>query len=777
MSLKLGEFHHSSCLENQNTEPAKRSVPSTKNQVPFVDEDKCDGASPCSPCLSYGRGCDREGIDMRRRMGKYPAASVRESLEFLQGNEAQDSSSPSPNDLSLRLARLERLMHMVASRSISDAESRVVCDSNENENENEAAIVTGCQVKKSIEANLDEVEERLKQYLHSSHPDLLPPAMPSPALTPEPLQDDISQLHEPSGLRTTLSVYGIDADRSQWDKFLSVFCDEIHIMYPFLHLPSLYAHYNLMWEVLNADRIPGLEVPNDEDDQILTCQVLLCLAIGRCTASPRISQEDGRHSAGWSLYRAAMTFLGDIMDCSEGCISQIRFLQGLQLIVIYLFRLDIIGKAERLLALAVSHAYSLHLHTASSAVGGNDNQKREMCRRLWWCLYLLDRRLAIETRRPFLIQDANITAPLPQIIPDDISQCDESTASCGESSSAPLQAVDSITFLTAMITYSKTLGRTWESIYSPNSSNCRQREMENHLEALISQAQKDIPSQFAYNAMEGPCINYQDASWWLVKQQTLMQVRWLSLRLMIHTSMLQKLRSSHTEKIASFENEVISMSLSSKVIELFLQIPEQKDIFTFPFFHYLITAAIISLGLLIKEPAFRLKYGSITLRAVQLLESYCTRTWVSGKTIRNVSRLGSMIFQVLRQGNMEYSQLSNESLTEQSTQSEVSIHQPQRDEGSTQFLFHALPTDWSSLTLRDFQFEQGALRFDATEGPIPSMYDNGDISGHFLSHPHEPVGAEPTIRSGHQTIAGQMEWLEDLFGDYLDPDLIIRPQS
>ncbi|KAJ5711863.1 hypothetical protein N7488_006019 [Penicillium malachiteum] len=221
------------------------------------------------------------------------------------------------------------------------------------------------------------------------------------------------------------------------------------------------------------------------------------------------------------------------------------------------------------------------------------------------------------------------------------------------------------------------------------------------------------------------------------------------------------------------------MSLSSQVIEIFLQIPEEKDIFTFPFFHYLITAAIISLGLLIKEPAFKLKYGSVTFRAVQLLKSYCTRTWVSGKTIRNVSKLRLMIFQVLKQGDTDCSHLSNESLTERPTHPEVGIHQPTADgfDRSTQFPSYASPSDWSGLVLRDFQFEQRAPRFVAAERPASSICDDGDISGGFQSHHNEPMGAEPTTQPDPNAMAGQMEWLEALFGDYLDPNLIIYPRT
>ena len=86
--------------------------------------------------------------------------------------------------------------------------------------------------------------------------------------------------------------------------------------------------------------------------------------------------------------------------------------------VLYLFRLDAHGSAEKVLALAISHAHHLGLQR-ERVVKKMPTFQGEMSRRLWWCIYLLDRRLAIETGRPFLIQDVNFDVGLPHNVSDE----------------------------------------------------------------------------------------------------------------------------------------------------------------------------------------------------------------------------------------------------------------------------------------------------------------------------------------------------------------------
>ncbi|KAJ5765254.1 hypothetical protein N7520_004813 [Penicillium odoratum] len=259
-----------------------------------------------------------------------------------------------------------------------------------------------------------------------------------------------------------LRKYGIDPKKEQWDASLRIFCNEVYIMYPFLDLRSLWDHYAGLWNGwLSVPCNPTLNVTIEQDRSPLVTQVFVCLAIGQCTASPRNTSEDGRYSAGWSLYRAALEFLGDVFASFEEYEDQLLILQIFALMVIYLFRLDMIGKAEKFLAIAISHAHHLGIHKIENATSGINSCSKEMSRRVWWSLYVLDRRLAIESGRPFLIQDLSTSKPLPQSLPGDL-QCYRGSNSL---------TITPIDFLAATVTYSTVLGKVWEVINGAPSTD------------------------------------------------------------------------------------------------------------------------------------------------------------------------------------------------------------------------------------------------------------------------------------------------------------------
>jgi len=160
------------------------------------------------------------------------------------------------------------------------------------------------------------------------------------------------------------------------------------MLYPFLHLPIILDVYSELWEdsfLWSADR--GSQW---DSHRIQVAQVFLCLATGRCTGSSRVDTEDGRHSAGWSLYCAAIDIFGDIFDVFRERTRSLQALQTFVLMVglsfpfdmfcffatnyiyssnlssfhkvVHLFRLDANERAEKILALAISHAHHLGLH-------------------------------------------------------------------------------------------------------------------------------------------------------------------------------------------------------------------------------------------------------------------------------------------------------------------------------------------------------------------------------------------------------------------------------
>jgi hypothetical protein len=143
---------------------------------------------------------------------------------------------------------------------------------------------------------------------------------------------------------------------------------------------------------------------------------------------------------------------------------------------------------------------------------------------VWWCLYILDRRLAIEGGHPFLISDVDISAPLPRIS-DDIfgaSGPESSRPTCAqpEASSNPIP----IPYIIAMAEYSKVLGKVWEAVYSAGTSINTNPSLCEHLEQFLFCAQKQIPPIFRYYPDADRNIPPATAPWWLTKQQALMQV-------------------------------------------------------------------------------------------------------------------------------------------------------------------------------------------------------------------------------------------------------------
>lgn len=92
---------------------------------------------------------------------------------------------------------------------------------------------------------------------------------------------------------------------------------------------------------------------------------------------------------------------------------------------------------------------------------------------------------------------------------------------------------------------------------------------------------------------------------------------------------------------------MICIQLAGSIIEQFNKVPEKYPKHMFPILHYLTNAAMISLGLIIKEPSFRERYGVLVVRVARALNIYCRKTWVSGKMIRTISTLGQMVSSTL----------------------------------------------------------------------------------------------------------------------------------
>ena len=195
--------------------------------------------------------------------------------------------------------------------------------------------------------------------------------------------------------------------------------------------------------------------------------------------------------------------------------------------VVYLFRLDAHGSAEKVLALCISHAHHLGLQR-NRVVESMPRFDGEIARRLWWCLYLLDRRLAIETGRPFLIQDINVDVDLPHQVSDEWLGISHESPPRSESqvNQTSLEPVmTSVPYLVAMASYSRVIGKVWEALYGAATSESTPSPLLNeYLEHLITQSQRGISKEFTYDPHRPLGLMAGSLAWWQIKQRFIMRI-------------------------------------------------------------------------------------------------------------------------------------------------------------------------------------------------------------------------------------------------------------
>ena len=185
----------------------------------------------------------------------------------------------------------------------------------------------------SLTHNITVVEGRLEQMgvryprlrSESPHQSFSSRLTPSPPASP---RESTHQQAKSNLLLQILDSHKIVPDRAQWDRVMNTFCDEVLLLVPFLHPPSVWEAYENMWDAL-ASRSGH----RHGEWRLTASYILLCLANGTCVESSRVNDQEVQYSAGWSLYRAARDIFGDLLDAFSECTDQILVLQNIILMV------------------------------------------------------------------------------------------------------------------------------------------------------------------------------------------------------------------------------------------------------------------------------------------------------------------------------------------------------------------------------------------------------------------------------------------------------------
>ncbi|KAH7129136.1 fungal-specific transcription factor domain-containing protein [Dactylonectria macrodidyma] len=607
---------------------------------------KCEGGDPCAQCVTKKRFCVPTW-----RGGRPP---TRQDLETDETGATKDSTASNDSsvnrDVLARLAALESQLRLMRSSSVvhrsqEHSQSRMPVDDQspyssaelQDAQETDGQTFAGeLSMTPAVEGEDDNVDR-------ANTPGILP-EYPSPGSSLHPTTRRVR-----GWLENILRQHRVDTDEQQWRQDLQAYMEEIHPAYTFLHPPTVWEIFNEMWE--NSSVWPTTETaehPHKRQRQRnAVALVFLCLAVGRCCNLPRIPDVSGVYSSGWGLYNVAMSLLQGAAEASSATAKSLLVLQVLIVRVLYLFRLDANQQAAHVMGLTVSIAHTIGMHR-QSALDRMPAFHNQLYCRTWWVIYMLDRRIAIESGKPYLIQDSNVDTALPLDLSDEwmtrftarkerIADLEQEIAIELDRDSSP----SPIPYTIAMVRYARVAGKAWQILYGVKTSGTSMSATVQHLDTLLAELLDTVPKNLRY----GPDseARFRTSLRWQVKQTLLHFISCTYLRLLIKRPFLLHSRAVHRTEDDVCEEATACASLATGILSTYQNLKDHGLKHSFALSHYVTSCTMVMLGLVSRMPGFKRRYGDLVLASTQSLNMYCRRNWVSGKMIRLVSRLSQIV--------------------------------------------------------------------------------------------------------------------------------------
>lgn len=127
-------------------------------------------------------------------------------------------------------------------------------------------------------------------------------------------------------LQDLLGQPNVSLDRQCSDIYMQSFCEQVHVLFPILHLASLHARYTDLFvrPSRDGDRAFNRQVQNS--------QILPCLALGK-HSEHQYNRVKPLYAPGRTLYSATLSTLGDPVKCLQRSPDPLLTLQCLVLMV------------------------------------------------------------------------------------------------------------------------------------------------------------------------------------------------------------------------------------------------------------------------------------------------------------------------------------------------------------------------------------------------------------------------------------------------------------
>ncbi|KAK9251319.1 fungal-specific transcription factor domain-containing protein [Lipomyces tetrasporus] len=256
-------------------------------------------------------------------------------------------------------------------------------------------------------------------------------------------------------------------DHLEARRLIQVYESEINCMYPIFEVQELDTKYEDFRQYYEHH---GLNFPNAEDLSV----VKIILAIATSVTETHVTE-------GRKLYE-------EVLKMTERKIvagtADLYTLISLWLIHNYQFHTDLESLAYRTICFCAILAIELGLHRSSKMFQMfPDPMQRERCRALFWCVYVVDRRMAFSTGRPFTLRDEDIDQELPQTYTRDEEISDDKRVRAF--------------YLNAMIKYSQVAGRVWKTVsaFNPPRHFTINTDEIDYIEFLIHRWKHSLPPE------------------------------------------------------------------------------------------------------------------------------------------------------------------------------------------------------------------------------------------------------------------------------------------
>lgn len=202
----------------------------------------------------------------------------------------------------------------------------------------------------------------------------------------------------PAGQGELITPGDVFLGRTQEEYFIGLFWQSYNATLSILDEAEFKNHHRSLWTASNDAR---------KSSALVDIVIALCMQYG-ISMMPDTSQNGvaGNSDAGGSYYRRCQLLL-----TYEQENPTISTLQCHLLSCIYLRYRSFQNTADSACGLAVRTAYTLGLHLEPPAT--MPPHERELWKRLWWALYVLDGKIGLKLGRPFLVHRSSAEPDLP----------------------------------------------------------------------------------------------------------------------------------------------------------------------------------------------------------------------------------------------------------------------------------------------------------------------------------------------------------------------------